>query len=216
MWNRSENQMKFILIRHGATKSNKEHRYVGKTDESLSKEGISQLHKAKGNGIYPKVMYVFSSPMKRCIETSGILYPHREPVIIPEWEEMDFGAFEGKNFMDLQGDLGYQAWIDSNGTLPFPGGESRKEFDCRCRAGFDRMIEMLAQTSEKSMDECMTAAIIVHGGIIMSLLSQYVGGDYFDYQISNGGGYQCILEDGNKKIKISDTLLNISSSIGMN
>ena len=43
MWDRSENQITLILIRHGATKSNEERRYLGKTDESLSKEGAQQL-----------------------------------------------------------------------------------------------------------------------------------------------------------------------------
>ena len=56
---------------------------------------------------------------------------------------MDFGVFEGKNYLELQGDKRYQEWIDSNGTLPFPEGESREEFISRCDKGFRRMIEKL-------------------------------------------------------------------------
>ena len=48
MRNRPENQIeiRLTLIRHGATLSNKEGRYLGKTDEALSPEGIGMLKKA--------------------------------------------------------------------------------------------------------------------------------------------------------------------------
>ena len=139
MWNWSENQIKLVFIRHGATKANKEHRYLGTTDESLSLEGVRALEKEKCAGSYPDVDYLMSSPMKRCLETAEILYPYKEPIIIPEWMEMDFGAFEGKNYLDLQDDERYQAWIDSDGMLPFPEGESRKMFIKRCEQGLYRM-----------------------------------------------------------------------------
>lgn len=35
MWNRSENKINCIFIRHGCTVSNREHRYLGRTDEPL-------------------------------------------------------------------------------------------------------------------------------------------------------------------------------------
>ena len=61
---------------------------------------------------------VFTSPMQRCRESAQILFPDREKIEIPEWKEMNFGAFEGKNYEQLNGNPQYQAWIDSNGTLP--------------------------------------------------------------------------------------------------
>lgn len=39
---------------------------------------------------------VFTSPMQRCRESAQILFPDRERIEIPEWKEMNFGAFEGK------------------------------------------------------------------------------------------------------------------------
>ena len=55
MRNRPENQIeiRLTLIRHGATLSNKEGRYLGKTDEALSPEGIGMLKKAATGGNYP-------------------------------------------------------------------------------------------------------------------------------------------------------------------
>ena len=141
MWNRSENQVKLVMIRHGATPSNKEHRYLGRTDEGLSKEGEQALYKARNT--YPHVDHLFSSPMRRCAQTARILYPEQEIFMIPEWAEMDFGDFEGKNYVELKGNEYYQKWIDSNGTLPFPNGESREDFTERCKQGFYKMLLQL-------------------------------------------------------------------------
>lgn len=201
MRNRTENQVELVFIRHGAAKGNRERRYIGRTDMSLTDEGIRGLLENKRRGCYPQADVLFASPMKRCLETAEILYPGIRPVIIPEWKEIDFGAFEGKNYIELKEDDRYQAWIDSGGTLPFPEGESREAFISRCDAGFFRMLESLAAGERR--ERACTAVLIVHGGTIQALLSRYSGGDYFDYQAPNGGGYLGTLlrEDGKIKIK---------------
>ena len=193
MRNRAENQITLVLIRHGATKANKEHRYLGKTDEALSKEGEQELADCKDKQIYP---------MKRCLQTAQILYPDQDPTKIMEWEEMDFGAFEGKNYIELKDDKRYQEWIDSNGTLPFPEGESREEFILRCDKGFQKMIAELEQITKAQ--EVKTIGMIVHGGTIMALLSRYHGGAYFDYQVKNARGYICTVEDWKNSPVITD------------
>lgn len=193
MWNRTENQIRnqienqiiFVLIRHGETKANQEHRYLGRTDEELSKEGKEKLLSFKEKQAYPSVEKVFISPMQRCKQTAELLYPNQEATSILEWVEMDFGAFEGKNYIELKDDVRYQAWIDSNGTLPFPEGESREAFIQRCQNGFEKMLEELMKKNFSKI------GAIVHGGTIMALLSTYCGGDYFDYQVANGKGYIC-------------------------
>ncbi len=208
MRNWSENKIRLALIRHGATKANKEHRYLGKTDEDLSEEGIDELRRMRGMNRYPDVDYLFSSPMKRCLETAGILYPEKEAIVIPEWKEMDFGVFEGKNYIELQSDVRYQTWIGSDGTLPFPEGESREEFNDRCGQGFYRMLQKLSKLAVRKPGGTITIGLVVHGGTIMSLLSRYSGGGYFDYQAANGRGYLCTLEGSikNPEIGIIETI----------
>ncbi len=202
MRNRSENQITLVLIRHGATRANKEHKYAGKTDEALIEEGKKELEEYRKLQYYPDADVLFTSPMKRCMQTAEILYPKLKPVRVKDWEEMDFGAFEGKSYKELQGDKRYQAWIDSHGTLPFPEGESREEFIARCRKGFQYMREKLKQTEAEK--EPQTIGMIVHGGTIMALLSTYGDGDYFDYQTANGKGYICTVKDFYRKLTITE------------
>lgn len=188
------------MIRHGGTWSNQEHRYLGKTEEPLSEQGIKELLLYKERGEYPEVDALFTSPMKRCVQTAGILYPTLAPVCIEEWTEIDFGAFEGKNYRELQGDARYQRWIDSNGALPFPEGESREAFMQRCEAGVEKMIRQIRQTKGEMPK---AVGMVVHGGTIMSLLSRYLGGDYFSYQAENGKGYVCSCHWGNAGLKLT-------------
>ncbi len=194
MRNRTENQieLRLTLIRHGATLSNKEGRYLGKTDELLSPEGIQVLKKSVEEGSYPTADILFSGPMKRCLETAQILYPGQAPILIPEWTEMDFGAFEGHNYQELTGDPDYQRWIDSGGTLPFPEGESREAFICRSVGGCEKMLQHLKSIWERSAVSGQgdrSVSVVVHGGTIMALLSHFLGGEYFDYQVKCGQGY---------------------------
>ncbi len=203
MWNRPENQVKLIMIRHAATKSNGEHRYLGRTDEGLTEESLRRLKAAREKEQYPEADIVFTSPMKRCLETARVLYPELQPIQIPEWVEMDFGDFEGKNYIDLKDDRRYQAWIDSNGILPFPNGESREAFIRRSCSGLEKMIKLLEQRKD-TVTTVNSVAVIVHGGTIMSLLSSYHGGEYFDYQVPNGSGYICMLKYEKNGLKITE------------
>ena len=64
--------------------------------------------------------------------------------VIEEFHETDFGAFEGKNHRELDGNEDYQAWIDSMGELPFPDGESRAEVKSRVICGLRKMMTEIA------------------------------------------------------------------------
>ena len=49
MWDWTEDKIKVKItwIRHGMTRANEEHRYLGKTDEPLSEKGIRFLQEKK-------------------------------------------------------------------------------------------------------------------------------------------------------------------------
>ena len=171
--------MKWILIRHGATRGNLEGRYIGsRTDEPLCVEGIEALKKR----YYPPVQRVYASPMKRCLETASIIYPGIPVETITDFRECDFGLFENRNYVELNGRQDYQTWIDSGGELPFPGGESRAEFAARCQAAFRELLKKAPR------DDC---ALVVHGGTIMAIMEAWAQppAKYYDFQVRNGEGY---------------------------
>ncbi len=175
--------MKWILIRHGQTQGNLEGRYIGcRTDESLCEQGMAALQARE----YPPAAKVYASPMKRCLETAEILYPGVPVEIVDDFRECDFGVFENKNYAELNGREDYQAWIDSGGEMPFPGGESREAFAQRCAAAFDAIL--------KQQTDC---ALVAHGGTIMAIMERFARprGAYFDFQVRNGGGF-VLWDDG--------------------
>jgi len=151
MRNTTANQIELIFIRHGKTPGNEEKRYIGRTDEGLSEKGREELFEKKA----PEADYLFSSPMKRCVETAKLLFGEKKTYLIERWKEIDFGTFEGKNYKELTGDPQYQAWIDSNGAVAFPEGESREEFCRRSVEGFREMIEKMMKAQNLSMEKGM-------------------------------------------------------------
>ena len=178
--------MKCVLIRHGKTAGNLAGRYIGcRTDEPLCPEGVAQLRA----GRYPAVERVFVSPLRRCRETVRLLYPAMEMEIVEDFRECDFGAFEGLSYADLNGRADYQAWVDSGGEAPFPGGESKAEFSRRCVRAFEECVARAGVSS---------AAFVVHGGTIMAILEKFAQprGAYYDFQVGNGQGYVLNLPGG--------------------
>lgn len=212
MWNQPEIKINLTLIRHGKTPSNREHRYLGVTEEALSGEGRKQLEILAEKDILKKPWLLFISPMLRCQESAGILFPGKKAYPIEEWREMNFGAYEGKNYEDLKNDSYYQKWIDSNGTLPFPEGESQQEYIKRCHRGLltaTKIIQKEIAENQIAESQPRNITAVVHGGTIMALLHILAGGNYFDYQVKNGGGYCCKLRLCGEEWKL-DSLEEIS------
>ena len=171
------------LIRHGLTEGNKDNNYIGITDESLSLNGIYALFDSISKEIYPRANKVYSSPMKRCVESAKMIYPKAEIIIKDDLKETNFGDFENKNYDQLKDDLNYQRWLASGGTFHIPNGESREEFSERCEKCFEEII------NQSLGEECV--ALIIHGGTIMAILDKYSNPhkDFYNWQVKNGQGY---------------------------
>jgi alpha-ribazole phosphatase len=124
--------------------------------------------------------------MIRCRETALLIFPEQEYMMIDGFRECDFGEFENKNYQELSDRKSYQQWIDSEGTLGFPGGESMLEFKERTLGAFDQMIQYCIQ---KKYDNI---AMVVHGGTIMSILDAYgfPPAAYYDWHVENAEGYR--------------------------
>ena len=105
--------MKLIFIRHGKTAGNLERRYIGRTNEPLCDEGIAEILGKE----YPDADIVVASPMKRCVQTAELIYPHKEIKLMPSLRETDFGDFEGLNYEQLCNVISYRSWIEGGGTI---------------------------------------------------------------------------------------------------
>lgn len=191
-------KLEVLLLRHGQTQGNLEKRYIGKTDEPLllddteSMRKINALQKRLEQEVIAGSQKLFVSPMLRCRQTAELLFPGQEQVVIDKLREMDFGRFEAKNYMELSADPAYQAWIDSDGRLPFPEGEDRECFIKRTMEGFRQMTEQAWR------ENCGQIAAVVHGGSIMAILSCLMQDDYFAYQVPNLAGYAFQYEGAGK------------------
>ena len=169
---------KIILIRHGQTRGNTEGRYIGTTDEPLMESEAAFLEKYS---IGP-VDAVFTSPMKRCMMTAQILFPGQALLLVKNLRECDFGDFENKNYQEMSGDPVYQAWLDSGGMSGFPNGETVDGFTARTVKGFEQISRTILERGFE------TAAVVCHGGTIMSLLAAYgfPERDYYSWHAENG------------------------------
>lgn len=174
------------LIRHGLTDENEKGKYIGSTDVPLSKKGIELLKKYSEEYDYPGAPIVYSSPLQRCIQTAGILYPAITPQIVGGLSECSFGDWEGKTVADLAREDNFAKWL-ANSTSEFtpPNGESGEAFLRRICRAFEKIVSDLVASGETS------AVVITHGGVIMNLLSVYglPHAKPYDWRMDNGFGY---------------------------
>lgn len=195
--------MKILLIRHGATEGNLQQHYLGNTDESLCPQGVAGIKAKIADGAYIAADKVYVSPMKRCQETADLIYPKQAKIVVENLKECDFGDFEGKSYKDLTGNPKYQKWIDSNGKLPFPNGESLESFAKRSVYAFAQIVDESLEAGLESI------AIVAHGGTSMAVMAGYTGGEYFDFKPKNGGGYLLELDKTMWQAKLFKTLKEV-------
>ncbi len=196
------------FIRHGKTLGNLSKRYIGTTNQPLCKEGILELKNLHSKEIYPASHLIYVSPLTRCIETAKILYPNQPLLSCEQLRECDFGEFENKNYKELQSHPYYQKWVDSNGQLPFPNGETPSLFTERCIKGFLACVHHTPYKNSYVHGLTAWTTFVVHGGTIMSILSELTNpkGDYFNFQVENGQGYLCEYNFDNQVLTVLDCI----------
>lgn len=173
---------KIHFIRHGLTQANFDQKFIGVTDESLCQQGTEQLEELKKNYEYPIVQKVYSSPLKRCLETVDIIFPENYCVKVDELMEYNFGEFEGET---IKHNEELKQWVLS-GQLEAPlNGESKQDFDNRC----DQAINIIIKDMMKN--KITSVAVVTHGGVITNILNKYGVPKLnpIDLIVKNGYGY---------------------------
>ena len=183
-------KMLIYLLRHGLTEYNAQKRYQGQRDIPLSPEGAAQLRKADFD---PDVVYV--TPLQRTSQTAKIVFPHAKLVVVDGLKEMCFGSFEGRNFIEMEHDPDYQAWVQANCESSCPDGERKEDFSNRICAAFSKLVdEALAEGKDRLV-------ILAHGGTQMAAMERYgvPHQDYYKWCGPNAGGYVLDAKDWTQK-----------------
>ena len=194
------------LLRHGITDGNVKGQYIGSKDIPLNDTGIEHIRSLDQNFIYPGAAAYFTSPMQRCKQTLGIIYPDVKPIDIDEFRECDFGEFEGLTADELSGCKDFAEWLASDGSSAPPSGESGIEFGRRVCQAFEKIVEALMKTGIPS------AVIMTHGGVIMMILAQYglPEASMTEWAMEPGCGYSIRIHpqlwSAGKKVEVYQTL----------
>ena len=89
------------IIRHGQTDMNNRKVLQGRSDHPLNDAGIAQAQKAAYELRHISFIKVYTSPLKRAIQTAEILAPNAHAVIDDRLIEMDYGPYEGADLNHL-------------------------------------------------------------------------------------------------------------------
>ena len=160
---------RLAIIRHGPTRWNVEKRLQGFTDIPLSPEGramISTWHLPDGLGGRRWV----SSPLSRALETARLLGAPQEIALEPRLKEINYGAWEGRTYADIEAEIGEAGLLDlqaSGLAYAAPDGESRGDLH-------DRLASWLAEVAAVGVPVLAFA----HQGVIRGLVALALGWDY--------------------------------------
>ncbi len=155
-----------IIIRHGETEWNKTGRFQGHSDVPLSAEGRTQAAALGKNLVVDHVDAIYASDLTRAMETAAPLAQRfgLEVISDPLLRELNFGAWEGRNFNDVNAENpnAMKNFYTDPEQADIPESEPFPEFQRRV-AG--RVREIVAHERGKRV------VIVSHGASIRILLA---------------------------------------------
>jgi len=150
-----------LLIRHGETAWNAEHRIQGRLDVPLSTTGVWQAGRLAERLASEAIDAIVSSDLARAWMTGAPLAAARglQMVSEPRLRERVFGIFEGKTLDEIavQHPEEFAAWRARDVDWGMPGGESGIEF-------IGRVLEAMQQIALSYVGR--TVAVVTHGGVL--------------------------------------------------
>ena len=165
--------MRLYLIRHGESLWNAQDRIQGHGDSPLSAIGTSQATRLGRHLAGAPIGAIYTSRLLRARQTAEIVGDTmRAPVIVrPDLHEIGLGAWEGKTPDEVNAhfDNGFEAWRSRPTSVHIPDAEPIASFRQRAVAAIESVIR---ETRVES------AAIITHGGVIISYLAHVLGADF--------------------------------------
>lgn len=122
----------FHLVRH-ALHARLGHGLAGREDVPLSEAGRAQAERLADRLERERPDFLQSSPMLRARQTAGPLARRLGLAVAPApaIQEIDFGAWTGRSFEDLDHDPAWHRWNAVRSAAATPGGETMFEAQSR-------------------------------------------------------------------------------------
>jgi alpha-ribazole phosphatase/probable phosphoglycerate mutase len=154
---------RIIIVRHGRTDWNDTCRFQGRSDVPLNDTGLLQSEKtARRLAVWP-IDAVYTSPLARARRTASdiAVYHRREPIILEDLAEMNFGYWEGRDLSGIREEKGgdLREWYRD----PFSNVPDGAETWDVLRARVERAVGAFLDSPHKHI------AVVAHGGIIRVL-----------------------------------------------
>jgi len=196
--------IRLLLIRHGKTDWNAQHRYQGQIDVPLNHAGCRQAAALARRLQDEDLSAIYTSDLQRARQTAQeIATPHGLSVWTePRLREMSFGDWEGLTYAQIQarGPEKMARWFADPVRVPPPGGETLTRLAERVRAALDDIVRACAN---------QTVALVSHGGTVRILLCAAMGLDLraqWRFGLSNASLSELRLYDTNVVLtKLNDT-----------
>lgn len=173
---------RLLVVRHGQTPFNAEHRYLGALDPDLNAQGIAQA-KALRETLPAQLDAVLCSPLRRARQTAEIICEGRGwvPHLHDAFRERHVGVFEGLTQKEAQTrypDLWVQNITRQWHAAP-AGGETIADV-------VERVSHGLQDIAEQHKDQ--TVVLVAHGFVakVIRAVNQAGFDDFFDWQLGNG------------------------------
>ena len=162
---------KILLVRHGLTDWNYNHRFQGRTDIPLNEAGLAQAEKVARRIESWPVDAVYSSPLSRARQTADVIAGRlrKNPIVLDDLMEVHFGSWEGLYFKENleKKDDSLMKWLADPFFYPPPGAE---EWDS-IRQRAERAVNSVLDSGHKHV------VVVSHGGVIRALLVVLLGLD---------------------------------------
>jgi 2,3-bisphosphoglycerate-dependent phosphoglycerate mutase len=188
-----------LLVRHGQSTWNHEHRIQGQLDPPLSEAGRRQAERLGRRLVGRQFSGFYSSDLARAIETSMVIGEAIgiEPTPMSELREIYLGEWEGLNTDDLalRFPQAWASWTKEPNWDLVPGGEGSAQFEARVDGAVDSIFKRHEQGD---------VLVVTHGGVIQIALHRVVGRPgrgIFPFRIQNAS--MTVIERRNGRLVVS-------------
>lgn len=158
-----------LLVRHGELELNKPEKFWGRSDISLSANGVRQAGLLRKRLAEKRILAAYCSSLSRARQTAEVIMASHgiEVRVCPELDEINFGQFEGMTFdqikaADPETARRLMVWDIKPG---FPGGESIQDLDQRVKSFIDG----------HDLTGKGTILVVAHAGTLRLLICNLLG-----------------------------------------